>query len=73
MFRFAAVFLAALTCGACMTEAAYQKTTAGFVDCAPDDIQISDVNTSGSNSWKAICKRTAEIYRCNRQTCWDAD
>jgi hypothetical protein len=53
----------------CASESSYQKTTAGFTECSADDIQISDVNTSGANSWKAICRNNANIYRCSKQGC----
>lgn len=54
---------------ACATDSSYQKTTAGFTGCAADDIQISDVNTSGANSWKAICRSNARIYTCSKEGC----
>jgi uncharacterized lipoprotein YajG len=61
----AGVFLLA----GCASESSYQRTTAEFTACSADDIQISDVNTSGANSWKAICKNNASIFRCNQQGC----
>ena len=54
---------------ACASESSYQKTTATFTECSADDIQISDVNTSGANSWKAICRNNAMIYKCSKQGC----
>jgi hypothetical protein len=59
----------ALMVVACATDSSYQKTTAGFIACAADDIQISDVNTSGANSWKAICRSNARIYTCSQDGC----
>lgn len=53
----------------CATENAYQRTTAERTGCSADDIQISDVNTSRANSWKAICKSNAAIYKCSKDGC----
>ena len=53
----------------CATDSAYQKTTAEFTGCSADDIQISDVNTSGSNTWKAICRNNAKIFKCSKDGC----
>jgi hypothetical protein len=53
----------------CASESSYQKTTAEHTECSADDLQISDVNTSGANSWKAICKSDARIYKCTSQGC----
>jgi hypothetical protein len=53
----------------CASDSAYQRTTADFTGCSADDIQISDVNTSGENSWKAICKNNALIYKCDKKGC----
>jgi len=53
----------------CASESSYQRATAEFTGCSADDIQISDVNTSGANSWKAICKNNARIYKCDKQGC----
>ena len=61
----AGVFLLA----GCASESSYQRTTAEFTGCSADDIQISDVNTSGANTWKAICRNNARIFKCDKQGC----
>jgi hypothetical protein len=53
----------------CASEPRYQEITAGFTGCSADDIQISDVQTAGSNTWKAICRNDARIYRCSKTEC----
>lgn len=53
----------------CATETRYQDITAAFTGCSADDVQISDVQTSGSNAWKAICRNDARIYRCTKTEC----
>lgn len=59
-----------MTCVAgCATESKYQTTTAQLTGCSADDVQISDVQTSGSNTWKAICRNDARIYRCSKDEC----
>ena len=61
--------LALVGLSACATESKYQKITAEFTGCSADDVQISDVQTSGSNTWKAICRNDARIYRCDKTEC----
>lgn len=53
----------------CANEASQQKITSQFIECSSDNIQISDVNTSGANSWKAICRSDARIYKCAKEGC----
>ena len=53
----------------CAREEAFQKSTAEFTGCSTGNIQISDVNWSGPNSWKAICKTDARIYQCTKVGC----
>jgi hypothetical protein len=53
----------------CATDSSYQKLTSEFTGCSADNVQVSDVNHSGSNSWKAICKSDARIYACTRKGC----
>lgn len=64
------LLLSIMACTAgCATESKYQKTTAELTGCSADDVQISDVQTSGSNTWKAICRNDARIYRCSKAEC----
>jgi len=56
----------------CANEASYQKMTSQFIECSSDDVQISDVNTSGANSWKAICRSDARIYKCTKESCTES-
>jgi hypothetical protein len=58
-----------ITLAGCASEESFQKATSEFTNCSADNVQISDVNTSGDNSWKAICKSDARIYKCNRDGC----
>jgi hypothetical protein len=53
----------------CGTESTFQKLTAQYTECNSDNVQVSDVNSSGADSWKAICKSDARIYTCNREGC----
>lgn len=69
MIRLLAFIAGVLSLVGCASESGYQRTTAEFTGCSADDIQISDVNTSGANSWKAICKNDARIYKCDKQGC----
>ena len=72
MSRRIILIIGTLALVACATDSTYQKKTAEFIKCSPDDIQISDVNESGANSWKAICKQNAQIYRCNKDGCTES-
>jgi uncharacterized lipoprotein YajG len=69
MIKLFGLVAGALVLAGCASESGYQRTTAEFTGCSADDIQISDVNTSGANSWKAICKNNAKIYNCDNQGC----
>jgi uncharacterized lipoprotein YajG len=69
MIRLLGLVVGAFFLAGCASESGYQRTTAEFTACSADDIQISDVNTSGANSWKAICKNNAKIYKCDKQGC----
>jgi uncharacterized lipoprotein YajG len=69
MTRLLVLVVGAFLLAGCASESGYQRTTAEFTGCSADDIQISDVNTSGANSWKAICKSNAKIYRCDQKGC----
>ncbi len=53
----------------CETDELFQKRTAEFTKCSADDVQISDVNWNGGNTWKAICRRDARIYHCSKDGC----
>ena len=53
----------------CETDELFQKRTAEFTNCSADDVQVSDVNWKGGNTWKAICRRDARIYQCNKDGC----
>ena len=53
----------------CETDELFQKKTAEFTNCTADNVQISDVNWSGGNTWKAICRSDARIYKCHKDGC----
>ena len=53
----------------CAGEIRYRRTTSDFTGCNADDIQISDVNTSGPHSWEAIRRNDASILKRSNQTC----
>lgn len=53
----------------CAGESSLQRTTAELTGCSEEDVQISDVQRSGANSWKAICRNNAKIYSCNSKEC----
>ena len=69
MNRLSLPFVVLFALVGCASESSYQRTTAEFTGCSSDDIQISDVNVSGANSWKAICKSNAAIYKCSKDRC----
>jgi hypothetical protein len=69
MSRFSVPLAVVFALVGCASESSYQRTTSKFTRCSADDIQISDVNASGANSWKAICKSNAAIYKCSKDGC----
>ena len=71
--RLVSLLVAGILMAGCETDELFQKRTAEFTTCSADDVQVSDVNWNGGNTWKAICRRDARIYQCSKTGCTEIE